>query len=99
MSPYHYELPDGTISVAFDDIYPAYIAGRKATWYTSMNANLVKVFDGADGKYVPSYEYCESCNYVTHTCGGCGGNSTHERGSICDGCAEDLRKEREAGIL
>jgi hypothetical protein len=86
--PYHYELPDGTISVAFDTIYEAYLAGAKATWGTEMRVGLVKVFN-VDGQYVPSYEYCDDCNYDSHFCGGCGDSKTHEQYGYCD-CREEL---------
>jgi len=95
LPPYHYELPDGTISIGFDDIYAAYITGAKATWGTEMSVNHVKVFN-VDGKYVPSWEYCDDCNYNQHRCGGCGEDLTHEQGGCCDGCAKDLREELEA---
>lgn len=87
LPPYHYELPDGTISVAFDDIYGAYIAGCRATWHTDMNSNMVKVFN-TEGAYVPSWEYCNDCNYAQHICGGCGDYQKHEQAGACD-CRQD----------
>lgn len=94
LPPYHYELPDGTISAAFDDIYLAFMAGAKATWHTDMNVNQVKVFN-VDGKYVPSWEYCDDCNYDQHSCGGCGDDMKHEQGGCCRQCAKELREEIE----
>lgn len=95
LPPYHYELPDGTISAAFDGIYQAFMAGAKATWDTPMNVNQVKVFN-TEGAYVPSWEYCDDCNYAQHICGGCGDYLTHEDGSACDECAKALREDMEA---
>ena len=82
LPPYHYELPDGTISAAFDDIYSAYLTGAKATWGTEMKVGLVKVFN-TEGAYVPSWEYCDDCNFNSHFCGGCGDGLTHERAGDC----------------
>lgn len=87
---FHYELPDGTISVSYSSINAAHMAGCKATWdIADMDAMQVKVFDGNTGKYVPSYEYCEDCNYDKHICGGCGDSVKHEQGRSCGtGCTE-----------
>jgi hypothetical protein len=90
--PYHYELPGGTISVGFDDIYQAFLAGAKATWDTSMSSSHVKVFN-TEGVYVPTWEYCDDCNYAQHICGGCGDSLKHEQGGCCDPCAEEHRNE------
>lgn len=94
--PYHYELPDGTISPAFDGIYQAFLAGARATWGTDMKVGHVKVFN-SEGAYVPSWSYCDDCNYAQHICGGCGDYLKHEQGGACEPCAEALREDIAAG--
>lgn len=92
MNAYHYELPDGSISAAFDDAYSAFLAGCRATWNTELDMNWVRVFDGADGAYVPSWKYCDDCNYVRHICPGCGNYLRHEQGGVCAECLVDLQE-------
>lgn len=85
---YRYELPNGTISEPFDTIYVAYIQGAQATWGTEMSVRKVKVLDSKD-QHVPSYEYCDDCNFAQHYCRGCGDYTTHEQGNDCgEGCTE-----------
>jgi hypothetical protein len=90
--PYHYELPDGTISVGFDGIYQAFIAGARATWRTGMKIEHVKVFN-SKGAYVPSWSYCDDCNYSRHICPGCGDDLEHEDGGVCEACMRGLEAE------
>lgn len=87
---YHAELPDGTIARGSGDIYKAFNIGAQMTWgIEGIHYLQVKVFDGSTGKYVPSYLYCDDCNYARHICGGCGEDLKHEQGRNCGtGCTE-----------
>lgn len=93
LPPYHYELPNGTISTTFDDICSAFMAGAKATWSTDMKIAHVKVFN-TEGQYVPSWEYCDDCNYAQHICHGCGDYQKHEDSGACPSCRDDYEESK-----
>lgn len=88
---FRYELPDGTISTSeFSDEYNAYLAGCKLTWgHPDWKIWQVKVVNPA-GDRVPTYTYCDRCNYDNHQCPGCGGDMPHESSGVHEDCAREL---------
>lgn len=88
---FRHELPDGSISTEeYSSEYAAYYAGCRQTWNEdAWKTWQVKVVN-PKGDRVPTYMFCDDCNYDRHQCPGCGWTVLHEGPGVCDGCREQL---------